>query len=270
MGGARAAWYRSPAVWRLPRTERTKYRRTPLLLVLAQARFRPILKLSARVSDFQELVRASFPEFGIVEQRTIEMRTHPESSAQVFEEPLFEFTSPSGHALRLSPRSLTLQTRAYTTREDFVDHFGRGLAALREVAGHVALHRLGMRFVNGVLAERVASDLGRASIDWSELITAEFRRVPESLVDDAGTFFALEVTSRLERGAMTLRSGVVPGSPALPHTHFRFDIDRYIDGEVPADVEATLLQFAEEASAVFEAAAGPSLRRWMKGEDHGP
>ena len=49
--------------WRLPEHDLHTYPRNPLVAVVAQLRFDPILKIADRVADFQDRVRARFPKF---------------------------------------------------------------------------------------------------------------------------------------------------------------------------------------------------------------
>jgi len=247
--------------WNLPNREHKTYERNPLVVVVAQLRFHPVLKVPDRVADFQERVRARFPTFAEVATREIAVRP---SGLDVKEGREFRFDkldAPS--TISLGDSALALETRSHTSHRSFLDDMALAVQALVDVFSPVVPTRLGLRYINAVDRSLVAQALGR-EVSWPELIVPGFLTMPESIADLQGTYFAHELNSRMQSGEMTLRYGLMRKSNEKGE-HFRIDIDRYVEGPFDAgDAIAKLGSFADDIFKVFASAAGPALLEWMR------
>lgn len=255
-------------MWQLPQVDRKRYPRNSLEVVVVQVRFHPILKLPARIGDFQERVRGRFPVF--VDEALQSIALLPDgSNAHLRTDQLFRFARVEApRHIQLTTSSLTLEVGDYNRREDLAADFLLGLEALRDGVGAPSMVRLGLRFVNALARERISAELGR-EVTWKELVADEFLRVP-ALFDAELPRSYHEMTAALPPGSLTFRYGLLPVPQQTTQVYFRFDMDRYVEGAVEfARIAELLSKFQDDCFALFEAAAGPGLREWMEGPTHG-
>ena len=246
--------------WHLTSTPYRQFRRNPLEAVVAQLRFHPILKIEARVADFQDRVRARFPAFLSASVQTVQFST---TEITVAEEPQFQFrklTEPT--ALVLTRESLAVETKRHESRETLRGDVELAVGALLEAYQPVAPVRFGLRYINAIQRKRIGDDLGR-SIPWAALVAERFLQVPTGLADLEDTAFSCEVKSLLMDGGLTVRYGLLP-APDSTELHFRLDFDRFIEaGLDAAAVPAKVKGFCDDIFDLFMAAAGPDLIEWM-------
>ncbi len=62
-------------VWTLKKREDCTYERNPLVSVICQLRFHPILKVADQISEFQESVRGTFPAFSTHTVSVVNLQT---------------------------------------------------------------------------------------------------------------------------------------------------------------------------------------------------
>jgi uncharacterized protein (TIGR04255 family) len=246
--------------WTLPLQPHRVFERNPLVAVVVELRFFPILKIPAKVADFQENVRARFPAFQEARRQIVTLGPAP---VEIRTEQFFTFTRQDESAtLTLSTSSLSLESRRHDRRENFIADVKVGLDGLSKACGPIALKRLGLRYVDVIDREQIEKDLGRAT-SWDRLISARFASVPAGIADTNGTLFACEVASPMtSSGAQTVRYGLV--KDADTRIKFRLDVDRYREEAVdPGSVVTSLNSFADDIFAVFVSAMGPDLLEWM-------
>ncbi len=252
--------------WTLPSQPYRVFERNPLVAVIVELRFFPILKVPTKVADFQDKVRTTFPAFQEAKSQMINLGPSP---VEVRSEHIFTFTkADESTTLSLSTSSLSLEARRHERREQLFADVQEGVDALSTVFGPVATNRLGLRYVDIIDDERIASDLGRAT-SWDRLISPRFGAVPATVADLEGTLFACEIASPTTNGGgQTVRYGLIKDADG--RRKFRLDVDRYVEGPIePEKVVSLLNTFADDIFAVFMAAAGPDLLEWMpekKGE----
>lgn len=246
--------------WKLTPHEHTVYRRNPLVAVVVDVRFHPILKVADRIADFQERLRASHPAFQRQHQQLVNLQ--PLGGVQVRSEEAFAFSTPDGAStVTLNTTALILESRSHQTRDQLLGHVDRAVGALLDVYGFANPTRLGMRYVNMLDRESIASDL-KTPVEWSGLVSERFLKVPGEMVDDDGAYFHAEVTApAASSGSMTLRYGRIPDAK---RDKFRFDIDRYAEQGLEMPQVTTLLRgFSDDIYQLFVEAMGPVLKRWM-------
>jgi len=248
--------------WTLPQTEHETFRRNPLVAVIAQLRFHPILKVPDRISDFQEAVRQRFP--GFTEATTRDFNFQPPFGIELREGKEFQFRSTSGlSSLTLGTGALALEARRHTSRADFFAGFEVAVAALEAVYSPINPIRLGLRYVNSIDLESIGRDLD-AKLAWNDLVDGKFLKLPGDLANLDGTLFAVEVNSTIADGKLTLRSGLLQ-SPPDGQVTFRLDFDRYLEGDLAAgEAMPRLRRFSDDIYALFRCAAGPRLLEWMQ------
>ena len=255
--------------WAVPPQPHKVFVRNPLVAVVVELRFFPILKLVTAdrertpqiMADFQELVRGRFPAFHDVTRQLVNLG--PGAPVEVRNERLFNFvTQDESSTLTLSSSSLALESRLHESRDHFIGDANLAIDALTKTCGSVVPTRLGLRYVDLIDKEQIEKDLGR-STTWRDLISERFLAIPTGLADLDGTLFACEVGSSMPSGgAQTVRYGLVEDGDK--RTKYRLDVDRFVDGAVdPTKLVDLLKSFADDIFAVFIAAMGPDLKTWM-------
>ncbi|HVW25256.1 MAG TPA: TIGR04255 family protein [Polyangiaceae bacterium] len=247
-------------VWQLTSKPHRVFPRNPLAAVVVDLRFYPILKVAAKVPEFQDRVRSIFADYQEQPQQLVMVQPF---GVQVAHEKVFAFKKSDGSAtLSLNTTSLTLDSRRHEHRAELISEAMLGVRSLLDVYSPLQATRFGLRYINFVDRETVAKDLERA-VSWNDLITARFLSIPSDLADWEGTSYNIEVSSRMAQGELTLRYGLMR-DPRDGRDKFRFDSDRYI--ESPFDVlsiDRFLALFADDAYSVFVDAKGPVLEEWM-------
>ena len=252
--------------WKLDQRSHREFKRNPLSVVVMQIRFHPILKVAAKIDDFQELVRQQFPAFN---QRMIRrVAVSKEEAIEVHDEKGFIFSSSDGsETVTLDVASLAVETKEYTNHTDFLAKAKIAVDAFQSVYGPVSTTRLGLRYVNIVKKEQIEKGLGR-NLQWSDFVKDSFLQVPSQL-DLENTRFACEHSSSLAQGGtLTLRHGIM--SNPSDGEHFRFDVDRYQEGEFELGRTTSILEgYSEDLYSLFESMVGPALLEWMEQENEG-
>ncbi|HKO48988.1 MAG TPA: TIGR04255 family protein [Polyangiaceae bacterium] len=246
--------------WTLPPQTHRVFERNPLVAVVVELRFHPILQILNKVADYQDRVRATFPAF---EQSNRQMVNLGPAPVEIRFDNFWTFAKADGSSvLTLSTSSLALESRRHEHREQLLDDVKVGFDALVGVFGSVLSTRLGLRYVDVIDREQIAKDLGRPT-SWDRLLSQRFSAVPGGLADFEGTLFACEVaSSALGGGAQTARYGLVKDVDG--RAKFRLDVDRYQEGSFELNVAVPRLDaFADDIFAFFIAAAGPDLLAWM-------
>lgn len=255
-----------PMSWKLPKHPVATFERNMLASVVVQLRFQPILKIPDHIAAFQDRVRPRFPGYEVAETQEIELGAAGVISVR--KETGHRFLAhgePAVSALNVS--SFTVEYAAYKEREVLFADVDTALRALNDIFAPIVPLRLGLRYVNIIRRDKLP-----APFAWSEILTERFSQVPGSLAAlDDSTAFLVDITSSHDRGMMSVKYGIlsnrlIPGLPNLPQhdSHFRLDVDRYIEGGFGIDEVRNLLEvFSVDAFQVFMAAAGPRLLEWM-------
>jgi uncharacterized protein (TIGR04255 family) len=244
--------------WTIPPTKYEVFQRNPLVAVIVEVRFAPVLKVYDKVADIQDRIRAQFPGFQDRVRQVIDIGPQGPS---VVHERFLTFTRPdTGAFINLSPGAVALEVAHHRRREDLITDLQLMLSILTEVLGNLALVRVGLRYVNVIDREHISQGLGR-EVQWRDLISDGFLRVP-SLTDLEGTFFVSETASPVASGgSLVVRHGLIREE----RVRFRLDFDRY--SELPGDVSelnALVTGFSSDIFSVFLAAANPALLEWMR------
>ncbi len=246
--------------WQLPPSEPKEYPQNPLEAVVCQISFEPILRVHAGVPEFQERVRGRFPGYEEVEGTVFELRPTGPVQRSVVQHRFLAHPEPA--VASLDRNSITLEYAAHRHREVLQSDARLVCDAMQATYERVAAKRLGLRYVNLIDRERVAQRLGR-EVTWSELLQPPYLHVPTELADLESVSFASEVTASCDRGRMTVRLGFLPTPDR--GLAYRLDIDRYIEEHFDfGDVDALLVQFAEDIYRLFRTAAGSTLLEWME------
>lgn len=249
--------------WKVDPYVHTTFARNPLVVVVAQIRFHPILKIGGYVDDFQDQVRGRFPAFE--RTRAVALDIQDFTRVHVEEEDTFTFRREEDRATMVLARGgLTVEHQTYSTRKRLQADLALGWAALQPVRPQTI--RLGLRYVNVIRRSQIEADL-RREVTWGDLVATDgFRAFGSDRLDD-DMYFTGEVSGPVpQAGAMTLRYGKLPGLHPPASAEFRVDVDRYLDGyTADEEPEALCDRFANDAFSTFRRFAGQALDEWMSG-----
>lgn len=255
-------------VWNLEQHDDEVFARNPLVSVICQLRFHPILKIGERVADFQEDVRAAFPGFSEGTASTLNVQTDA-GGFEVKKERQFLFKKPDGSStMTLTTNSLAIENHRHLDRAQLFADIAMAAAALAGRCGRVSLTRVGLRYINLLDRELIGRKLGR-EVAWCDLVTEGFLRLPNDLADLDAMLFISEVRGPVRQtGALTLRHGVLKDADGM--SRFRFDMDRYSEATLDLDhVPSLLEEFGRDLFSLFKTAMGPALIEWMTAPEGG-
>ncbi len=139
---------------------------TPLVRVIAQVRFSPILSVQSTefIAPFQEAIRTTYPD--LRQEHAQSVLLAPQGAAAGQKQVAWRFTDLGGAwRVSLAPEFVALETTAYTSRGDFI---GRMQTILGAVANHLnppIVQRVGLRYIDRVTGDALG--------DITELIRPE-------------------------------------------------------------------------------------------------
>src|SRR5579864_3285808 len=200
-----------------PETPRVVYAHNPLVRVICQLRFPPILRVDSEVpAAYQEQIRASFPLLS--EEETFLPQDLPADVSRIIKAGLsshaarktWTFASDDGSwSLVLARDFIALSTQSYQRWEEFRPKLEMVFTSFVAEYKPSFFTRLGLRYSN--LIDR--NKLGLTRVPWKDLlqphIAAEYSSpdLEESAIEQAG--HQLVVTLPQGQGKVGLRHGTV-------------------------------------------------------------
>lgn len=189
-----------------PPPEEVTLPRAPLARVLAQVRYPSILYIGekSRLAPFQAEVRAQYPIFREDSGQNFKVEMSPGGPAiETERSTLWRFGSVDGvWLITLTPEAVTLETRAYESRAEFVQRLAHVLACVETHFAPGIAERISMRYVTRVTDEGYDRIDDMVEPGLLGLAVPEFRRHVTHAISEA----AIEI----EEGALFLRWGVLP------------------------------------------------------------
>lgn len=157
---------------KLPEYEWVRFANSPLKLVVGQVRFPTLLRFEQNsfVASFQEAVRDDYPK--VARESTVTLQISPAGVDRNSNGFLWRLSSRDNFwSVVLGESSLTLESRRYSSMQDFLERFGRVLEAAKDSLEISDRLRLGLRYINEFRYPS-ASDIA----DWRELelLNSEF------------------------------------------------------------------------------------------------
>jgi uncharacterized protein (TIGR04255 family) len=237
----------------------------PLVSVIAQVRFPRFLTVRNpdRVAPFQEAIRDQYPH--LEQQNTIMVVSG--GAPSVASEPVavvhWRFADDAASfkwRVSLSQDFIALETRAYESRQDFMERFETILQALGETLGPTHMTRFGMRYIDQIKGEALAR------IDT--LLRKEVLGVVPCAGRDARQVIT-EFAASAEPGELLARWGRLPANMTVdPNLLPTVQEDSWL---IDLDVSRTT-QVAFEAKGIVETARSAAERvyavfRWMVTEE---
>lgn len=158
-----------------PSSPRCLYGNAPLVQVVCQLRFPPILRIESEPpAAFQEAIRAAFP---LLQRATLPQLVGQQIPAEVLQMIAaniqiggFQFLTEDGRThINLTSDSMTLTTNHYERWEGFRTYLHLGLKSLCDVYRPAFFSRAGLRYTNAI--QRAV--LGLSNVPWSSLLRRE-------------------------------------------------------------------------------------------------
>ncbi len=184
-----------------------RLRNAPLVHVLAEIRFSPVLSIEKYVPAIQDALRElGYPRLieGTVQTVTVMAEAPPQVSIR----PQWAFLQAEKTAgAVLSESSLVLHTTRYSTVEPFLESLHRVAAVLSEVVRIDLVERIGMRYIDRIPPDE-DGDLG-------PFVIPGLVGFP---MDDMGGIGALwtETVGRTPEGVLVVRSMLLPSGQVVP------------------------------------------------------
>ncbi len=222
-----------------PQREDVRLKRAPLVEVICQVRFPPILRIaSEQPVAFQEWVREQFPRLEVEQGVLVHMEPLGAMPPSAKPEPrIFRFKSPDGNTtVSLALNFYALSTTSYTHWRDFLELLQLVNQAAREVYNLPYAMRVGLRYINHLTFENTGTSSVREL--WEILrpeLTALLRK--DCWDEPVEMLNQLLITGE-ENERLTLRSGFRGGEEPI----FLLDFDYYAEGNILLEELTTLCQ----------------------------
>jgi uncharacterized protein (TIGR04255 family) len=239
--------------------------KTPLVSVTAQVRFPTLLAVrnADRIIDFQDLIRARYPYLERQDIPTIIIGAGVPSGSMGEAAVHWRFADESSSwkwRITLSQDFVALETRAYESRENFIERLESIVQALEDTLAPTHMTRFGIRYIDQIKGEPMSR--------IATLLRSEVMGVACSLGANARQLFT-EIVVAAEPGELVARWGKLPPgmtfdpnlAPPIQEDSWLIDLDVSKGGQFPFEkktVVETANRAAERVYAVF---------RWMVTKD---
>ena len=239
----------------------------PLVSVIAQVRFPTLLSVRNpdRVASFQEVVRGRYPHLERQDIPTIVVMAggSPNPASEPVTVVHWRFADEAAEfkwRVSLSQDFIALETRAYESRQDFMERLETILQALEDTLAPTHMMRFGMRYIDQIKGEpmaRIDTLLRKEVLGVAPCAGPHARQVITELAAPAEPGELLARWGRLPRN-MTVEPNLLP---PVQEDSWLIDLD----------VSSTR-QLAFEAKGIVETARSAAERvytvfRWMVTEE---
>ena len=213
-----------------PREPEVQLKNPPLIEVVCQVRFPPILRIAKEEpSEFQEYVRSQFPQLELEQGLLIRIPGVGSSGAPAAETQarVYRFQKPDGQiAISLAVDFYALVTNQYTRWEDFARDLSLAHEAAQRVYSPAYSTRIGLRYVNRLAPSNTGCKTVSEMLDLLRPeLTAQLRSTAWS--DPASMLCQLVLTD--SEAKLTLRTGY---GQEQDEPFFLLDFDYYEEGRL--------------------------------------
>lgn len=254
----------------LPESERVIYQRNPLVEVVCQLRFPPILKISHQEPfEFQDEVRFQYPLFETTQTQVPSeiLKIVQQLGMPLQSEIAYTFKSEDQRwNLSITKDFIALSTSAYERYEQFKQRFKEVLGIFEQIYQPSFYTRAGLRYQDLI----VRSKLHIEDQDWGALIAKHIA----SELHDTELAHAIQALTKsmiltTESGQINFNHGfvTVKASEEKPdEVAYLFDADFYTEQRIEAneDVWNILDQFNQSAGRLFRWSITDTLHRAMQ------
>ena len=254
----------------LPGFERVIYKHNPLVEVVCQLRFPPILKISHQEPvEFQDTIRFKYPLFETTRAQL------PSEISQVVQQlglPLqsdvaYNFKSEDQRwSLSLAKDFIALTTSSYERYEQFKQRLEEALGIFEDIYKPSFYTRIGLRYQDLI----IRSKLGIEDKNWSDLIAKHIAsELHETNFSSSIQTIVKSLVLRTEIGQINLNHGLVNVKEAQGSNDeiaYLFDTDFYTEQKIEGnrDVWNVLNQFNQSAGRLFRWSITDTLHNAMQ------
>jgi uncharacterized protein (TIGR04255 family) len=197
-------------VEQMERIPRPQLSNPPLLLVIAQVRFSPVLQMAKFIPEIQELLRTQgFPKFRPAQQQNLQIGPPGTLPADQSPTLLWEFLDRDDRkSLVVETGSVAFVATDYSVFESFRDGLEIALSAISEVAKPSLRERIGLRYVNLVVP--------RPGKQISDYIGAELLGMSPAQLSVKPVNYGSVMLSQSEVGTFVFRCTCPTQGPTIP------------------------------------------------------
>lgn len=243
----------------------------PLILVIAQVRFPPILSIEKKdfVGSFQEAIREKYPILQPEQTQTFVLG--PQGVVQPTLQLTWRFIDTADSwRVSLAPNFMALETTAYSSRGDFLERLEHLLIAFEQSFNPQIIERFGLRYIDRLIGQNLQDISSLVKPEIAGLMTAEFiedihQTVNESLfvIPNGGE----EIIARwgLLPGGVTFTPDIEP----VPESSWMLDIDMSLSKNREFSIKELMSEgrcFAERIYTFFRWAVKDDFLRRFGGE----
>ncbi|UFP94873.1 TIGR04255 family protein [Gloeobacter morelensis] len=224
--------------------------KSPLVYVLAQAVFSPVLRMDRFVPEIQERMRRS-GYVGFIQDQRQQLVFTPEPSIQPFTRWIFS-NRENTQAVVLSQNFVVLETSRYDRFETFVEDLWVAFSTIAKVAEPALVERLGLRYI-----DVIAPGPGES---FSDYLRPALLGLSAEELGAANLATQYEATGSTDAGQLVLRLSqpvdetLLPAdlfssqlrfsTPSLkPGTYTILDVDNFVTGQFDFVAEPLLDRF---------------------------
>jgi uncharacterized protein (TIGR04255 family) len=209
------------------------FAKAPLISVLCQIRFSPVLSLMSAVgaAGFQEVLRHDYPNFD--PQQTASFAVTPEGVGVQRQAPVWRLGDADGEWLvGLATDFVALETVAYSDFSEFQSRLTQVLDAVQRTVRPSSSARIGLRKVNWITDEEI-----QATVDWKDRVRPELLGLAANHELPAEIDFAFsDVRFKDDENWLAIRYGLHPEKEKT----FVLDMDYFTDRPYEVGVNPAL------------------------------
>ncbi|WP_017303492.1 TIGR04255 family protein [Spirulina subsalsa] len=254
----------------LPEFERVIYERNPLVEVVCQLSFPPILKITHQEPvEFQDRIRSQYPLF---ETNKLQLPSEVSQLVQQLGLPqtpnrTYRFQSEDQKwSLSITQDFIALTTSSYERYEQFKQRLEQALDVFENIYQPSFYNRIGLRYQNLI----IRSKLGLEDTEWSDLIA---KNIAYELYED-NVYLSIQtmvknLVLKTDIGKTNFNHGLVfvkDSQNSKPETAYLLDADFYTEQKIEKnqDVWNLLTQFNQSARQLFRWSITDTLHHAMQ------
>ena len=257
-----------------------QYKRNPLITVVCQVRFPPILTISEAVpAAFQEeLGRNQYPKFDSLTKQHFQFNFEQDQSGtfsipaidQTDSSKIYRFASEDATwMVDLTNTSLAVTTSCYSSWEEFGGRFGEIITKFQQIYSPVFFERVGLRYINAIQRTKLGLSL---DTQWAELIrpfalgflsdeplrdkTSGYSSIAEVKSDNGVTTRVITALGQVKNGEQVQQHA--------SEVSFIIDTDSFVGKTSICDCLNTLMSLHQVATDTFQSIITEKLHEVME------